>query len=154
MWILHLSFHTVIVRTCCSLSGERCTHAAGVLRYHFNIVGGSRQQVVQSIRSHIAHKEVNGLVCACNNKEQDWIMQHCVHSVSKNLKSFHWQKTKTTCLQRDEKPFANGSRFQEQSFLFSSQYEWKIRLKRLLTSYFTKQWKYKWHLWTTTVFNI
>lgn len=64
---LYLSFHTVSVRTCCSPSIERLTHAAGVLGHHFNIVGGSRLQVVQSVRAHVAHKEVHGLACGAWN---------------------------------------------------------------------------------------
>lgn len=64
---LHLSFHTVTVRTRCSLSIERLTHAAGVLGHHFNIVGGSGLQVVQRVRAHVAHKEVHGLACGAWN---------------------------------------------------------------------------------------
>lgn len=59
-----VSLHTVTVRTCCSLPRERCTAAPEVLSHHLQVVGGSRQQVVQSVRGHVAHKEVYWSICA------------------------------------------------------------------------------------------
>lgn len=51
----------VTVRTCCSLSGQRMAHPVGVLSQHFNIVRGSRLQVVKSVGTHVAHKDLHGL---------------------------------------------------------------------------------------------
>lgn len=50
-------------RTCRPLSGQRLAHAAGVLSHHFNVVGGPRLQVVQSVRGHVTHEEVHGRGC-------------------------------------------------------------------------------------------
>lgn len=69
--------HPAAVHTCGSLSRERCAHAAGVLSYDFDVVGGSRLQVVQSVRAHVAHKEVDGLGCACkHNGTNDTHIRH------------------------------------------------------------------------------
>lgn len=59
-----------MVHTCRSLPGEGHAHAAGVLSHHFDVIRGSRQQVVQSGRGHITHKEINGLVFACEYTEK------------------------------------------------------------------------------------
>lgn len=66
-----MSFHTAAVHTCCSLSGERCAHAAGVLSDHFNVVRGPGLQVVQSVRGHVAHEEIYGLVCAWKIRREE-----------------------------------------------------------------------------------
>lgn len=63
----NICIFTVSVHTCCSLSSEWCAHATGVLSNDFDIVGGSRLQVVQSVGAHVAHEEINGLVCACKH---------------------------------------------------------------------------------------
>ena len=51
------------MRTCRSLAGERDAGAAGVLSHHFDVVGGSGLQVVQSVRGDVADEDVDGLSC-------------------------------------------------------------------------------------------
>lgn len=60
---------TLSVRTCRPLANERRAHAAGVLCQHFDVVGGSRLQVGQSVRAHVSNEEVDGLVHAWKHRE-------------------------------------------------------------------------------------
>lgn len=66
---------TLPVRTCRPLANERRAHAAGVLCQHFDVVGGSRLQVGQSVRAHVSNEEVDGLVHAWKHRAENekWV---------------------------------------------------------------------------------